>query len=190
MTSTVTRTPVTSIDPATEVGPLALVRTREDFAEVYAVGTYRGHTKRPTFGLERVGYEALVTVKDDECTGPDRKAGTRCDSTLSVYLPRRGVLEHLATFSTERHDFVVRGEPGASGSIEYRLSAGAKFVETGITLFEQIIATDEAGRELRHAELERVFTLADTHLNANEDPLWPRIFPAKNNFATEDATNR
>lgn len=160
-----------------DVGPLALVRTRDDFAEVYAVGAYRGRTKRPLFGLERMGVEAIVTVKDEACTGPDYKTGAPCESTLSAYLPFRGVLQNLAVFSTERRDFVQEGEPGSTGSVEYHLTAGVKFAETGATLYEQVVAQDEGGRELRHAELERVFKHFDARLVPNEEPLWPRIFP-------------
>ncbi len=161
-----------------DVGPLALVRTKEDFAEVYAVGAYRGRTKRPLFGLERMGVEAVVTVKDEACTGPDYKAGAPCESTLAAFLPRRGVLENLAVFSTERRDFVHEGEPGSTGTVEYHLTSGVKFVDGGAMLYEQVIAQDEGGRELRHAELERVFKQLDARLVPNEEPLWPRIFPA------------
>lgn len=163
-----------------EVGPLVLARAKDDFAEVYAIGVYRGRTKRPYFGMERIGLEPVVTVADEDCTRPDRRPSTSCESTLAVYLPRKGVLVHLATFATEKRAYAVAGEPGAPGLIEYRLGAAPKFEEHGILLSEQILAIDEGGRELRHAELERVFKLDDTRLIPNEEALWPRVFPREN----------
>lgn len=160
-----------------DIGPLAMVRTRQDFAEVYAIGVYKGRTKRPLFGLERIGYEAVVTVTDEHCIEKDRKEGTPCESTVALYLPRRGRLMHLATFSTDQRDYVVSGEPGTYGRIEYRLSAGTKYEPTGVTVSEEIVAVDEGGRELRRAELDRVFTLQGDQLAQAEPPLWPRIFP-------------
>ena len=159
----------------TEAGPLALVRPKEDSAEVYAVGVYRGLTKRPYFSLERIGPEIVITVQDEGCTG--NLKSEPCRSITSVYLPRKGELVRLTAFTTDHRDYVDAGEPGAPGHIEYRLSSSAKYVPEGIKLFEQITAKDEAGRELRHAELERVFTLRDVELVPSEDSLWPRVFP-------------
>lgn len=162
-----------------EVGPLAIVRTKSEFAEVYAIGAYKGRTKRPFFGIERMGYETAVTVTDEHCVEKDRKEGTPCESTLAVYLPRRGQLLHLATFATDQRDYVTSGEPGTWGKIEYRLSAGTKFNEQGVVVSEEIVAIDEGGRELRRAEVDRVFSLADDHFVVTEPPLWPRIFPGR-----------
>lgn len=161
-----------------EAGPLALVRTREDFADVYAVGAYRGRSKRPLFGLERIGVNIVVTVLDENCTGPDYAPGTACESTLAAYLPYKGVLEHLTTMTVDRRAFAKAGEPGAPGTIQYHLTGAPRWTETGIVLSEQLVATDEAERELRHAELDRVFTLVENHLTTTEEPLWPRVYPA------------
>jgi hypothetical protein len=83
----------------------------------------------------------------------------------------------LTGFASERRDYVTAGEPGAAGRIEYRLTTAAKYVPEGIRLFEQVRARDEAGRELRNAELERTFTLRDVELVPDADALWPKIFP-------------
>lgn len=162
-----------------EVGPLALVRAKQDFAEVYAVGAYKGRTKRPLFALERIGVEVAISVVDDDCSRLDYKQGTACESTQALYMARKGVLMNLATFSTERRVFVSAGEPGSPGLTEYHQTAAPKFNDKGVVLSEQITATDEAGRELRHSELERVFKLQDVHLVPSEEPLWPRIVPTK-----------
>ncbi len=161
------------------VGPLAIVRTKADFAEVYAVGAYKGRTARPFFNIERMGYETAVTVTDEHCTEKDRKPGTPCQSTLALYLPRRGNLLLLGTFATDQRDYVVSGEPGTWGRIEYRLAAGAKYTAEGVTVSEEIVAVDEGGRELRRAEVDRVFTLQGDGLVPSEPPLWPRIFPGR-----------
>ena len=158
-----------------DVGPLALVRVKEEFAEVYAIGVYKGLTKKPYFALERIGPEVVVTAQDDGCIGNTKSIP--CRSMLTVLLPRRGKLATLATFALEQRDFAAGGEPGAPGRIEYRLTASPKFVESGVQLFEQVLATDEGGRELRKAEVERSFTLNDLELVPSEDSLWPRIFP-------------
>src|SRR5262249_45073213 len=151
--------------------PLAMVRAKEDSAEVYAVGVYRGLTKRPYFALERIGPEVVTTVSDEGCTGNMKVEP--CRNQVSVYLPRKGELVRLTTFAAERRDYVDAGEPGARGRIEYRLSSSPRYVPEGIRLFEQITAKDEAGRELRKAEVERIFTLRDVVLVPNEPPLWP-----------------
>ena len=162
-----------------EVGPIALVRKNDDFGEVYAVGVYKGRTPRPFFRLERIGYEPVVSVSDDDCTRKDYKAGTACESTQALFMPRKGVLVNLANFSTERRAFISTGEPGSSGIVEYHLTSSPKFGENNVTLSEAIIATDEGGRMLRHSEIDRIFTLRDIQLRPNEEPLWPRIFPTK-----------
>mgnify|MGYP001288840301 CR=1 FL=1 len=169
-----------------EVGPLALVRAKQDFGEVYAVGAYKGRTSRPLFQLERIGLEAVVSVQDEDCTRKDYKIGTPCESTQTLFLPRKGVLQNLATFSTERRAFVSRGEPGSSGMVEYHLTAAPKFGDKGVVLSEQIVAIDEGGRELRHAEIERVFLLDDVRLTPSEEPLWPRIVPGKTSPSVAD----
>jgi hypothetical protein len=169
-----------------EVGPLALVRAKEDFGEVYAVGAYKGRTPRPFFRLERIGLEAIVSVSDEDCTRKDYQQGTACESTVALYMPRKGVLVNLANFSTERRAFVSSGEPGSFGLVEYHLTAAPKYEEKGVRLSESVQATDAVGRELRHSEIERIFKLEDVQLVPNEEPLWPRIFPAKSEPSIAD----
>ncbi len=159
----------------TEAGPLALVRPKDDSAEVYAVGIYRGITKRPLFALERIGPEVVITVQDEGCTGNTKVEP--CRSLTSIYLPRRGELARLTQFTAERRDYVDVGEPGSYGRIEYKLTSSSRYTKEGITVFEQMTAKDEGGRELRHAEIERVFTLRDIELLPSEDSLWPHIYP-------------
>jgi hypothetical protein len=158
----------------TEAGPLALVRTQDDYAEVYAIGAYRGRTKKPYFALERMGGEALVTAQDDLCTG--NPAGP-CENTLTVFIPRGGQLRALTVLSLEQRAFALGGEPGTVGRVEYRLTTSPTFTKDGIKVLEQVKAQDESGRVLRKAELERVFKLQESELVPNEEALWPRIYP-------------
>lgn len=159
----------------TEAGPLALVRAKEDAAEVYAIGAYRGLSTRPFFGTERIGPEVVITVSDEGCNGLTKPVP--CRDQTSVFLPRRGELVNVVSFASDQRDYVNAGEPGAPGRIEYRLTTSARYVATGVTLYEEMNAKDEAGRLLRHAELERVFHLRDLDLVTYEEPLWPHMFP-------------
>ncbi len=159
----------------TEAGPLALVRPKEDAAEVYAVGIYRGITKRPYFALERIGPEVVVTVQDEGCSGNTKLEP--CRSVTSIFMPRRGELVRLTAFTADRRDYMDVGEPGSYGRIEYRLTSSARYIKEGVRVYEQMSAKDDGGRELRHAEIERIFTLRDIELVPNEDSLWPHIYP-------------
>jgi hypothetical protein len=66
-------------------GLLALMRAKEAYAEVYAVGTHRANAARARFTFERLGPSILVTATDDGCTGV--KAGQSCETTMTTYLP-------------------------------------------------------------------------------------------------------
>jgi len=156
-------------------GPIALVRAKESVAEIYAVGAYKAVTKRPYFVVERMGNEALVTVRDEACAGV--KPGTACENQVSLFVPRRGALAPLGTFATEKRAFASGYEQGAPGVIEYRLQAAVSYVPTGVKVFEQAVARDPEGRELRKAEIERVFAFREVELVTEEAPLWPRFYP-------------
>jgi hypothetical protein len=162
------------------VGPIALLRAKENVAEVYAVGAYRTATPRPFFVLERMGPEVLVTATDEGCT--NKAFGFDCENDVSVFVPRKGVLVRLGDFATEKRAFFAGAERGTFGEkIEYRLTSSMSYVPTGLKVFEQIIARDSEGRELRRAELEREFAFREVELTSTEAPLWPRIFPGAKN---------
>ncbi|MGZ3474519.1 MAG: hypothetical protein ACXWUG_09555 [Polyangiales bacterium] len=157
-------------------GVVALTRVLEDFAEVYAVGVFRGPATKTALGIERLGGDVIVTVKDDTCTG--RAADTACEARMQLLLPRRGLLRPVATLSLEQVAFASGTEPGELGRIEYHLTSSPRFVPNGLKLLEQVQVADLHGRVLRKAELERVFTLdGERPMTVNEAPLWPRIFP-------------
>lgn len=158
-------------------GAIALVRSQEDFAEAYAIGAYRSTTPKPYLMLERMGPEVAITAQDDQCLAIQKAP---CETRMTVFLPRNGVLKPLASFALKKRDFVVASEPGSFGArIEYRLTASPKFSAEGIKLFEQVLAIDEGGRELRRAEVERFYKFEGRTLAESEASLWPRIFPRK-----------
>jgi hypothetical protein len=156
------------------VGVLALVRTVGDYAEMYAVGAYRGNAKQSRFGLERMGSELLVTALDDRCTG--RGANEPCDTTLVAYLPWAGELKELAKIPLQRVRYATGSEPGASGKLEYTLVTSPSFKPDGIELLEQVAAKDADGHELRKAEHQRTLAWSNDRMSANEDSLWDRVF--------------
>jgi hypothetical protein len=157
-------------------GAIALVRSQEEFAEAYAIGAYRSKTPKPYLMMERIGPEVAVTAQDDECLA-ERKGA--CETRMLVFLPRNGFLKPVASFALKKRDFVNASEPGATGRIEYRLTASPRFTDEGIRLYEQVLAIDEGNRELRRAEVERVFKVQGRELVESEGSLWPRVFPRK-----------
>ena len=132
-----------------------------------------------------MGDELLVTTEDDTCAS--RVPGAACENKMVIYLPRRGVLARAAEIPVERIDYIAAaGERAASGKLEYHLTSVAEYRSEGIHLVEQIRVKDDAGRELRKAELERMFTLTSTgELKPNEPPLWDRVTASETRPATE-----
>jgi hypothetical protein len=155
-------------------GPLAIVRNLEDYAEVYAIGVYRGHGTKTRFGLERMGSQLLVTALDDRCAG--RQPDEPCDTTLVVYLPWRGTLEEFASIPLERVRFTANTEPGVHGQVEYALVTSPSYEAGGIRLFEQITATDGEGRALRKAERARSLSWRSGRVVASDDSLWDLVY--------------
>jgi len=158
-----------------EAGPLALVRTKEDFSEVYAVGAFRRAQGKATFQVERLGTEYVIAAGDDGCEG--RPATAACLSTLSLFLPRFGKLVNLATLAIEQRAYAKASEPGVPGDIEYRLTASPLYVPEGVELFERVQATDSTGRVLRKTELERRLLLKDGVLDLGDGSIWGKAFP-------------
>jgi len=158
-------------------GVLALVRTVDDAAEVYAIGAYRGRPEKSRFALERLGSDVVVTAEDDGCTGS--KPTQACETTLTVFGLQQGVLVPLTKLALERVGFAKDGEPGSRGTTAFHLTTAPAFETDGMHVFEQVSVTDESGRELRRAELGRLYAHVHGKLLPDEDPLWPRVFPAR-----------
>lgn len=160
-------------DDGTQGGALALVRSLDGTAEVYAVGSYRGHQK-VQLSIERIGPEVVVAAVDDTCTG--RKTGSPCETMVTVFAPRSGVLAKVASVATERVSYATDNEPGIRGRSEYRMTSAITYADGGIKVLEQVLVRDEQGREIRKAELERAFTFApDGSMVVDEDSLWSKV---------------
>ena len=91
-----------------EAGALALVRAKEDFAEVYAIGAYRRSNGQLTLQAERLGTEVLASATDDGCQGQAKT--TPCETDIALFIPRFGKLKRLTTIATEKR---VRDGRGA-----------------------------------------------------------------------------
>jgi len=157
-----------------EAGPVALVRAKEDFAEVYAVGAYRRSNGQLTLQAERLGTEVLITATDDGCQGQAKTSP--CETNVSLFLPRFGHLVRLTTLATEKRAFATGGEKGVEGQVAYELTASPQYTQDGIKLFEQVKATDPAGRLVHKTELERLLVLHDGTLE-HSDSLWVKLYP-------------
>jgi hypothetical protein len=159
-----------------EAGALALVRAKEDFAEVYAVGAYRRYSGQLTLQAERLGNEVLASATDDGCQGQPKTSA--CETTVALFLPRFGKLARVATITTEKRAFATEGERGVLGQVQYELTASPQYSRDGIKLFEQVKAIDPAGRVVHKTELERTFVLQDGTLHQGADSLWGRVYPS------------
>ncbi|HEX8789723.1 MAG TPA: hypothetical protein VF765_02145 [Polyangiaceae bacterium] len=158
-----------------EAGPIALVRALDDFAEVYAVGVFKRAASQSSFQAERLGEEFLVSATDDGCEGlpPTRE----CDAKVTLLLPRFGRLVEVAAIDTEKRAYATGSEPGVQGAIEYRLTTSPQYTSAGVKLFEEVQATDSAGRVVRSTELERMLVLRDGKMEPTSDGIWDRVYP-------------
>jgi hypothetical protein len=156
-------------------GLLALMRAKEAYAEVYAVGMHRANPARARFALERLGPEILVTATDEGCTGV--KPNQPCESTLTAYLMRSGELLPGARFAIDRIAYAPAA--GVSGNAQYRLTAAPVFQERSIRVVEQIVVRDSSQGEIRKSDLERNFALSSrTAFVANNESLWGQVIGA------------
>lgn len=157
-------------------GPIAMTRAVDEFAEVYAIGVYRGKPDKTRLGIERIGTELIAAALDEGCIG--RAPNTSCETKQTLFIGRRGTLRKIAELSLERVEYRDNTEPGTLGKMEYHLTTTPKYLPTGLKVLEQIRVLDEKGRPMRKAELERLFTLAgDQPMVESDLPLWPRVIP-------------
>jgi hypothetical protein len=162
-----------------EAGPLALVRAKEDYAEVYAIGAYRRSSGAPVFQVERLGTEVLLSATSDGCKG--QAANVPCEKNIDLFLPNFGKLDRVVTISTLKRAFAAGSEPGVPGEIEYELTSSPQYTADGLHVFEQVQAKDASGRVVHKTELERIFLLHDGKLDQDGDSLWARVYPSATN---------
>jgi hypothetical protein len=152
-------------------GVLSLVRAREAYAEVYAVGFHRGGAAPTRFAFERLGPEILITATDDGCSGVKPKQG--CETTMVAYLLSSGQLVPGARFALDRIQY---GQAPGIGEVQYRLTAAPSFQEKAIRLVEQVVIRDATQTEVRKSDLERIFRLRDRgRLVPSGESLWNQV---------------
>ncbi len=153
-------------------GPLALVRSREGYAEVYGTGALRAKLKTTRFGLERMGSRILVTATDEGCG--EAKPGQPCETAFTVFLLGSGRLNRAASLPLDRIDY--RPFPGLPGLSKYRLTATPVFQEKGMRVVEQVLVQDANQGTVRKSDLERVFKLAPGgELQPSAPSLWHQV---------------
>lgn len=160
-----------------QAGPLALIRTVEGHSEVYGVGSFRGEPEKSRFNLERLGGEVVVTAVSDGCSGAERSAA--CDTELTVFRPVAGRLEPIAQIGLQRVRHATGLEPGVSGRLRVQLVSSPAFEKDGIHVVEEVSVTDETGRKLRRAELERKFLLDGDEVRPTLESLWDRLYASR-----------
>jgi hypothetical protein len=166
-------------DDGTAAGPVAVIRSGERFAELFAFGAYRGQPEHTRLSTVRMAGDYLITAEDDGCT--THKEGTPCQTMLSVFLPRKGKFMPLLNVALQRVAYSGRAERGSMGILEYRLTSVPEFRDDAIKLVEQVRVKDDTGRELRKAEHQRVITLDDKGAaKASEPSLWDEIITQAN----------
>lgn len=170
---------------AASAGPLIMVRTYPEHAEIYGVGVYRG-LDQSRFNVVRSGNMALVLAKTDTCAR--RPKGAECLSMLDIFQSHMGELANVGGVVLERVGYADAAEKGLHGKIEYHLVAVPFFEDGAVRLHEQMTVTDELGREFRRAELDRYFEIEDGRLRPPRDPsLWDRFFQARDTGDSEES---
>jgi hypothetical protein len=153
-------------------GPLALVRSREGYAEVYGTGSLRGKLKTTRLSLERMGSRILVTATDEGCG--EVKPGQGCETAFTVFVLGGGRLTRAASLPLDRVDY--RPFPGLPGLSKYRLTATPVFQDKGMRVVEQVLVQDPNQGTVRKSDLERVYKLAPGgQLESNVPSLWTQV---------------
>jgi len=152
-------------------GPLALARPREGTAEVYAIGSYRGNAETSHFSIERLGPRILVTAGDDACTSV--KPGQTCQTKLSVFLMNAGRLSPVADLTLDRIEYGTT--PGVAGAVQYRMTATPFFEPKRLRVAEQVVVRDSTQTAIRKSNLDRLFQLKGSALEASTGSLWDQV---------------
>ncbi len=165
-------------DDGTEGGPIALVRAIDDRAEVYGVGSYRGHPGSKLTPV-RAGNDVLVIAETKEC---DPANPGECRKRATFFLPRRGRLIEGAAVDLERVA-VVPSSIERGLFTRYRLTTDVTYRPDGILLLEQVdvrivengLVDKDSGRHLRTVEFGRILKVERDSLFSSNEPLWDRV---------------
>jgi hypothetical protein len=150
------------------LGVLALVRQRQEFLEVYALGTHQGSVGSTRLSLERMGPALVVAALEEHCRGAEGER--RCDAWVTVYLLANGQLSERARFPVD-HSADARVS-AAAGAAEYRFTASAEYQPSGIALSEKLSVLEQGRGEVRSIALERRLRLERDRLVPSTDSLW------------------
>ena len=162
--------PVTlDADPGA-TGLLALGRRRERRLEVYALGVHGGDRERTHLAWQRLGSRFLVSALEGCAAG----STAPCESSVSLYLARRGRLAALGSILLDRTAVGARSSRGAE-PLEYHLQTKLLYLPDGIHLQEHLAVRDRVHGEIRRSDLERVLTLRMDRLVESEPSLWQQI---------------
>jgi hypothetical protein len=151
-------------------GLLALGRRRERRLEVYALGVHGGDPERTHLAWQRLGSRWLVSAVEGCAAAPTPP----CESSVSLYLARRGRLAALGNLVLERTALGARGPRGAE-PLEYHFQATLLYRPDGIHLQEHLAVRDRLRGEIRRSDLERVLVLQRDQLVESEPSLWQQI---------------
>lgn len=164
-------------NPGRAVGTLAVVRTTEEFAQVFALGTFEGAFETSRFSVERLGDELWVAAVNDGCGAV--RPGEECDSDLHLYKVELGQLRPMIQIPVERvrHAQKPSDTPAYAGveRVVYRLEATPSYDAAQLTLLEQVTTTIQpANKEVARAERERWLTFFGERSRWSEPSLWER----------------
>ena len=150
-------------------GLLALIRQRESYLEVYAVGVHRGRPAGTRFTLQRMGPRLVVEAIQEDCTGEGSER--RCRASSAVYLMGTGALKASATYPVEQ---IAKGSWRDGTPVEYRFSASADYKDDAIELTEHLSVNSKAQGEIRSSDLQRALRLEQGQLVASGESLWTK----------------
>ena len=151
-------------------GLMAIMRQKESYMEVYAVGIHRGFPGGTRFTLQRMGPRLVVEAVQETCNG--QGGDRRCSSSTSVYLMTTGALRHAANFPIEQ--IARTPSSGDYGPVEYRFTASAEYRDTSIELTEHLSVTAQGQGETRSSDLQRALRLESGQLLASGESLWTK----------------
>jgi hypothetical protein len=161
-----------SFNDGTVAGPIALARAREAYGEVYAIGIFRGSRSQSRLGVERMGFDLVVTAIDDGCA--EVKGEKACQSTLTPYLMSGGDLTPAAKIVTDRIEYGFI--PGGTGQVQFRLTATPIFQDRAVHVMEQLAVRDPNQGDIRKSELDRTFALRGrSKLVPSAESLWAEV---------------
>ena len=79
----------------------------------------------------------------------------------------------------EQIDFDTDSELPIRGRFQYHLTASPSFIKSTLRVVERVSVADSTGREVRWAELERKYQIANDRPRPSDEPFWGRMYRAR-----------